>query len=77
MKGNPENPGFFFNLKETAAIARCSTRTIRRAIGDGQIRGKKIRGRWLFSKKSVVAYAEGFSTRLTAIERKELHNLMS
>jgi len=74
MKKKPENPGFFYSLNETAAVARCSKRTILRAIEDGQIRGKKVRGRWLFSRKAVMGYAHGFGPRLSAAQRKELEN---
>lgn len=72
MKDNPENPGFFFNLNEAASVARCSPRTIRRALEDGQIRAKKVRGRYLFSRKAVMAYGLGFGPRLSAVEKNEL-----
>ncbi|MBT4360575.1 MAG: helix-turn-helix domain-containing protein [Candidatus Marinimicrobia bacterium] len=77
MKSKPENPGFFFSLKETAAANRCSTRTIMRALEQGQIHGKKIRGRWLFSRKAVLAYGLGFGTRLSRSERHELEQQSS
>jgi len=75
MKDKPENPGFFFTLQETASATRCSTRTILRALEQGQIRGKLIRGRYLFTHRAVLAYGMGFGTRLSASERKEFQEL--
>jgi len=67
----------FFSLAETAHELRCSKRTIQRALAAGEIRGKKIRGRWLFSRRAVLAYGLGFGTRLTRTQQKELQELTS
>ena len=70
------NQTFIMNLQESAHELRCSPRTLLRAIEQGQIRAKKIRGRWLFSRKAVIAYGLGFGPRLSAAERKELQDLI-
>jgi len=75
MKDNSVNPGFFFTLQEAASILRISTRSLHRSILEGQIRGKKVRGRHLFSKRAVIAYGLGFGPRLSASERKEFLEL--
>jgi len=66
---------FIVNLQVAARELHCSTRTILRALEAGQIRGKKVRGRWLFSRRAVLAYGLGFGPRLSAVERKEFQEL--
>jgi len=76
VKDEADNPGLFFDLNDFSLTARCSPRTILRAVADGQVRGKKIRSKWIFSRKAVMGYCYGFGPRLSASERKELQELL-
>jgi excisionase family DNA binding protein len=70
------NQTFFLNLDETAHELRSSPRTILRALEEGKIRGQKVRGRWLFSRRAVFAYGLGFGTRLTPLDKRLLEELL-
>ncbi len=77
MDKSSNNQTFFQDLEEAAQELRRSKRSILRDVKNGKIRGKKVKGRWLFSRKAILAYGLGFGPRLSAAERKEFQELTS
>lgn len=48
-----------YTITETAAALKVSTRTVRRYLSDGKLKGAKIGGKWLISRESLVAFCNG------------------
>ncbi len=48
----------FFTLREVASRARLSEKTVRRAIGCGDLVAYKVRGHWLVRELDFVAWVE-------------------
>ena|GEM_PF-1741992 len=75
MDKQPDNLRLLISLTDSALELSCSPRTVLRAKDQGLIRGRKIGGKWLFTRKSILAYGLGFGPRLSATERKEFQEL--
>lgn len=50
-----------YNVKQAAAILKCSTRTINTYIKTGKLHGAKIAGRWYFTKAELERLIRGDS----------------
>lgn len=50
-----------YNVKQAAAILKCTTRTINAYIKTGRLRGTKIAGRWYFTKAEIERLIRGDS----------------
>ena len=48
-----------FNVKQAAAILKCSTRTINAYIKNGRLHGTKIAGRWYFVRDELERLIRG------------------
>jgi len=68
---------YFFRLKQAGQFLHISPRSLLRAVKNGQLRGRKVKGIWLFTRSSLVAFGLGFGPRLSAVERKEFQELTS
>ncbi|MFC4943329.1 helix-turn-helix domain-containing protein [Pseudonocardia sp. GCM10023141] len=49
----------FYDVQEVAAMFKMSRMTVYRAIGAGEIRAVRIRGRWLVPARVIEALVEG------------------
>lgn len=48
-----------YDVKETAAILGCTTRTVMNYIKDGKLKFVKIAGKWKITKENLEAYCNG------------------
>ena len=48
-----------FNVKQAAAILKCSTRTINTYLKNGRLHGTKIGGRWYFTRDELERLIRG------------------
>ena len=47
-----------YDVKELAEMTKINPQTIRRFLKEGQIKGKKIAGKWYVSEGSLIKYFE-------------------
>lgn len=46
-----------YNIKQTAAILRVTERSVMNYLKKGQLRGRKVGGRWMFSREEITKFA--------------------
>ena len=45
-----------YNIKQTAAILKVTERSITNYLRKGQLRGRKVGGRWMFAKDDILKF---------------------
>jgi hypothetical protein len=46
-----------YNIKQTAAILKVTERSIMNYLKKGQLKGRKVGGRWMFAKEDITKFA--------------------
>jgi len=67
---------YFYRLRQAADFLQISPRSLLRAVKNGQLRGRKVKGIWLFTRSSLVAFGCGYGPRLSKAEKVELERLI-
>ena len=54
-----------YDIEEVANMFKCSTKTVKRRVDDGTLKGNRIGDVWYFTEKQIEEYLEGKGQKCT------------
>lgn len=54
-----------YDIEEVANMFKCSTKTVKRRVDDGTLKGNRIGYVWYFTEKQIEEYLEGKGQKCT------------